>query len=61
MLEDTALSICERWAARLRRTGQKGVVYCLSKAQSERIAEALGCGYYHAAMDAEEQAERLQE
>ena len=60
-LEDTALLMCERWAARLRRTGQKGVVYCLSKAQSERMADELGCAYYHAGMDADERAERLQE
>jgi superfamily II DNA helicase RecQ len=60
-LESTALSICERWAARLRRTGQKGVVYCLSKAQSERMAEALGCAYYHAGMEADERAGRLEE
>jgi hypothetical protein len=60
-LENIALSMCERWAARLRRTGQKGVVYCLSKAQSERMAEALGCAYYHAGMDADDRADRLQE
>jgi superfamily II DNA helicase RecQ len=49
-LESTALTICKRWVARLRRTGQKGVVYCLSKAQSERIAEELGCTYYPRAL-----------
>jgi superfamily II DNA helicase RecQ len=50
-----------RWAARLRRTGQKGVVYCLSKPQSERMAEALGCAYYHAGTEDNERTERLQE
>ena len=37
------------------------MVYCLSKAQSERMADELGCAYYHAGMDADERAERLQE
>jgi superfamily II DNA helicase RecQ len=59
-LESTALTMCKRWAGRLQRTGQKGVVYCLSKAQSEQMAEALGCAYYHAGVDVEERAERLQ-
>jgi len=60
-LESTVLTTCKRWAARLRRTGQKGVVYCLSKAQSERLADKLGCAYYHAGMEADERAERLEE
>jgi superfamily II DNA helicase RecQ len=59
-LESTALTICKRWAARLRRTGQKGVVYYLSKGQSEQIAKELGCTYYHAGVEAEERAKRLQ-
>jgi superfamily II DNA or RNA helicase len=58
-LESTALAMCRRWAARLRRTGQKGVVYCLSKPQSERLAEELGCSYYHADVEDDERAERL--
>jgi superfamily II DNA helicase RecQ len=58
-LEDTALAMCKRWAEKLRQTKQKGVVYCLSKAQCERIAEELGCGHYHAEVD--DRAERLQE
>jgi hypothetical protein len=58
-LEDTALVVCKRWAVKLGRTRQKGVVYCLSKAQCEWIAEEVGCAYYHA--DVEERGERLQE
>lgn len=58
-LEDTALVVCKRWAEKLERTGQKGVVYCLSKVQCEWIAEEVGCAYYHA--DVEERGERLQE
>jgi superfamily II DNA helicase RecQ len=58
-LEDTALAMCKRWAEKLRRTKQKGVVYCLSKAQCERIAKELGCAHYHA--EVEDRAERLQE
>jgi superfamily II DNA helicase RecQ len=34
-LEDTALAMCKRWADTLQQTKQKGVVYCLSKAQCE--------------------------
>jgi len=58
-LEDTALVVCKRWAEKLGQTGQKGVVYCLSKAQCEWIAEEVGCAHYHA--DVEERGERLQE
>jgi superfamily II DNA helicase RecQ len=58
-LEETALAMCKRWAVRLRQRKQKGVVYCLSKAQCERIAEQLGCAHYHAEVD--DRAERLQE
>ena len=57
-LEDTALAMCKRWADTLQQTKQKGVVYCLSKAQCERIAEQLGCAYYHA--DVDDRAEQLQ-
>lgn len=58
-LEETALAMCNRWAVRLQQTKQKGVVYCLSKAQCERIAEQLGCAHYHAEVD--DRAEQLQE
>ena len=58
-LESTALAMCKRWAIRLLRTGQKGVVYCLSKAVCESMAKELDCGYYHA--DADNRAEQLQE
>jgi superfamily II DNA helicase RecQ len=58
-LEETALAMCKRWAERLQRTKQKGVVYCLSKAQCEQIAEQLGCAHYHAGVD--DRAERLEE
>lgn len=42
-VESTALVMGRRWVGRLQQTGEKGVVYCRSKAQSERMAEALGC------------------
>jgi superfamily II DNA helicase RecQ len=58
-LEETAIAICKKWAERLRQTRQKGVVYCLSKAQCEQIAEELYCAYYHA--DVDDRGERLQE
>lgn len=58
-LEEKALAMCKRWAATLRQTKQKVVVYCLSKPQCERIAEQLGCAYNHAEVDG--RAERLQE
>ena len=57
-LEDTALAMCKRWADTLQQTKQKGVVYCLSKAQCEWFAEQLGCAYYHA--EVEDRAEQLQ-
>jgi superfamily II DNA helicase RecQ len=59
-VESIALAIGRRWVARLRRTGEKGVVYCRSKPQSERMAEALGCMHYYAEVEEEEQAARLQ-
>lgn len=31
----------------------RGVVYCKSRAQCEEVAQHLGCGFYHAGMDAE--------
>jgi superfamily II DNA helicase RecQ len=58
-MEETGLAMCKRWAVRLRQRKQKGVVYCLGKAQCERIAEQLGCTHYHAEVD--DRAERLQE
>jgi superfamily II DNA helicase RecQ len=58
-MESTALTMCKRWAKRLQQTGQKGVVYCLSKAQCERIAEELACAHYHAGVV--DRAERLRE
>jgi superfamily II DNA helicase RecQ len=58
-LEDTALVVCKRWAEKLRQSRQKGVVYCLSKGQCERMAKEIDCAHYHA--DVEERGERLQE
>jgi superfamily II DNA helicase RecQ len=58
-LEETALAMCKRWAKRLQRTQEKGVVYCRSKAQCERIAKELDCIYYHA--EVEDRAEQLAE
>jgi superfamily II DNA helicase RecQ len=57
-LQDTALVMCKRWAEKLRRTRQKGVVYCKSKPQCELLAKELGCAHYHA--DVVDRAERLQ-
>ena len=58
-LQDTALFMCKRWAERLQRSRQKGVVYCKSKPQCEAIAEELGCAHYHA--DVVDRGDRLQE
>jgi superfamily II DNA helicase RecQ len=57
-LEETALFMCRRWAEKLQRSRQKGVVYCKSKAQCELLATELGCAHYHA--DVVDRAERLQ-
>ena len=58
-LEQTALFMCKRWAEKLQRSRQKGVVYCNSKVQCERLATELGCGHYHAGVV--DRADRLQE
>ncbi|KAL2354249.1 P-loop containing nucleoside triphosphate hydrolase protein [Cryomyces antarcticus] len=56
-LLETAMDMCRRQVRKL--VGQKGVVYCRSRAQCEKMAEELGCGHYHAgSMDKEE---RLQQ
>ena len=39
--------MCKRWAKKLQQSGQKGVVYCKSKVQCERLATELGCGHYY--------------
>lgn len=52
-LEETAVATCRR-----QRLGQKGVVYCRSKAQCETIAAALECAHYHAGVW--DRAERLE-
>jgi superfamily II DNA helicase RecQ len=57
--QEMALATCRRQLQRLEERRLKGVVYCHSKAQCEAIAEALGCGYYHAGVV--DRAERLEE
>jgi superfamily II DNA helicase RecQ len=56
-LEETAITIRRRRQRELLAKGEKGVVYCQSKQQTEAIAEMLGCEYYHASIT--DQAERL--
>ena len=56
-VEEIAVARGKRWVEKLRRTEQKGMVYCLSKAQCERMAEELDSFYYHA--EVEDRAERL--
>jgi superfamily II DNA helicase RecQ len=58
-LEETALAMCKRWAERLWRSRQKGVVYCKSKKQCEQLAAELACAHYHAKVV--DRADRLQE
>jgi superfamily II DNA helicase RecQ len=43
-----AVATCRRQQQLLQDKEQKGVVYCRSKRQCEKVAEALDCGYYHA-------------
>jgi superfamily II DNA helicase RecQ len=45
-LIETAVQICRRQRSRMQ--GQKGVIYCRSRAQCEEMAEELECGFYHA-------------
>jgi len=54
--EEMGLAMCRR---RQLDRGEKGVVYCSSKAQCERLAGELGCGYYHA--ENVDRADRLAE
>jgi superfamily II DNA helicase RecQ len=54
--EEMGLAMCRR---RKLNRGEKGVVYCSSKAQCERLARELDCGYYHA--EDVDRADRLAE
>ena len=54
--EEMGLAMCRR---RQLNSGEKGVVYCSSKAQCERLARELDCGYYHA--EDVDRADRLAE
>jgi superfamily II DNA helicase RecQ len=49
-LEETAITICRRRQRELLAKGQKGIVYCGSRQQTEAMAEMLGCMCYHANM-----------
>ena len=53
----TAVQICQRQVSCLRSS--KGVVYCRSRDQCEEMAQNLGCGFYHAGMDAEDRADQV--
>lgn len=53
----TALQTCQRQLSCL--SGSKGVVYCKSRDQCEEMAQHLGCGFYHAGMDAEDRSNRV--
>ncbi|TKA79674.1 hypothetical protein B0A49_04713 [Cryomyces minteri] len=57
-LIETAVQICRRQERRLQ--GQKGVVYCRSRAQCEEAAEELGCPFYHAGLLLDGRADRLE-
>jgi hypothetical protein len=54
--EEMGVAMCRR---RQLSGGEKGVVYCSSKAQCERLARELNCGYYHA--EDVDRADRLAE
>jgi hypothetical protein len=56
-MEETAVVVCLQRQAPLQKEGLKGVVYCWSKKQCEKLADALDCCYYHT--DAVDRAERL--
>jgi superfamily II DNA helicase RecQ len=38
---------------------QKGVIYCRSKPKCERLAEKIGCQYYHSSVESEKRHEAL--
>jgi superfamily II DNA helicase RecQ len=56
-MEETAVVVCLQRQAQLQKEGLKGVVYCRSKKQCEKLAEALDCLYYHT--DVVDRADRL--
>jgi superfamily II DNA helicase RecQ len=56
-MEEMAVVVCLRCQAQLQKEGLKGVVYCWSKKQCEKLAEALDCLYYH--VDVLDRADRL--
>lgn len=58
--EEMAVTIGSRRQAQLRELGLKGVVYCRSKTLCEDMAAALGCAFYHAGVEDEEKAEKLE-
>jgi superfamily II DNA helicase RecQ len=55
---ETAVAMCQR-RRRALRDGKKGVIYCHTKAECERLAEALRCPYYHAGVA--DRADQLQQ
>lgn len=57
-LVESAIGVCSRVVERLQHNGEKGIVYCRSKALCEHFTRELGLGYYHA--DADGKDERLQ-
>lgn len=57
-LAESAVGICSRVIERLKQNGEKGIVYCRSKALCEHFAKTLGLLFYHA--DADGKDERLQ-
>ncbi|KAK5111071.1 hypothetical protein LTR85_012290 [Meristemomyces frigidus] len=57
-LRETAVQLCQ--TRRDLAEGHKAVVYCRSRDQCESMAEALGCGYYHAGVLLPDRAERLE-
>ncbi|KAF1359102.1 P-loop containing nucleoside triphosphate hydrolase protein, partial [Lizonia empirigonia] len=58
--EEMAVTIGSRRQVQLRERGLKGVVYCRSKTLCEDMAAALGCTFYHADVEDEERAEKLE-
>ena len=51
----TAAETCKRRAGHFR-SGEKGVVYCRSRDETEQLAKDLGCGFVHAKAAANEES-----
>ncbi|KAH5441620.1 hypothetical protein HBI60_255780 [Parastagonospora nodorum] len=56
-LVEYTINLCKRWLPQLK--GKKGIIYCRYQSLCERVAQELGCGFYHGNLDPETRSERV--